>query len=75
MAGIFRTLPLRGHAEWLRRRKLLSVHVPQREQHKLTDTVGEAERRRGAIYSDERPRGAQVRLRTRATFQRVKGGI
>ena len=40
-------------------------------QHKLTYRSGEAERGGGSIYGDGSVQSAQVRLRTRSTFQSV----
>ena len=40
-------------------------------QHKLTYRSGEAERGGGSIYGDGSVQSAQVRLRTRPTFQSV----
>ena len=45
------------------------------DQHKMTDASGEAGRGGGSIYGDGSWRSAQVRLRTRPTFQSVGGWL
>ena len=53
---VFGTLPLQMLAG-LRRLLLLSVHEPQRVQHKLTNTVGRSGTGRGSIYGGGLARG------------------